>query len=284
MACQGYNDYFDKKIIISVATTGGLHGKDANPNLPEQPEEIAADVRACEEAGASIVHLHARDEDGNDTKSVERFQAVRDAIDDRCDDIIINFTTGGGYPREDRIRPVLEVTSRPEIATIDVGPLNFGKDTVREYCRGQNEEFAERMITNGVKPELEVFHPGHFTEVNHLVENGFLEEPYWVTLILGMQTGTVPTPRNLVNLVDNVPDGAEWQCLAVGKHQLPLTTMAITLGGHVRVGMEDNIYFRKGDLVESNEQLIRRTVRIANELERPVATPEEAREILGLSA
>lgn len=282
MGYEGFRDYYEKEMILTVATTGGLHGKDANPNLPEQPDEIAADVEACEEAGAAMVHLHARDENGDDTKDPERWQMMRDAIDDRCDDIIVNFTTGGGYPREERLRPILETDPRPDVATIDVGPLNFGKETVRDYCRGQNEEFAEAMRDHGVKPELETFSPGHFTEVHHLVDEGYLEEPYWLTLILGMQTGTIPTPRNLLNLVDNIPDGAEWQCLAVGRYQLPLTTMAITLGGHVRVGMEDNVYYRKGELVESNAQLVERTARIADELERPLATPDRAREILGI--
>lgn len=282
MAYQGYRDYFEKPVIVSVATTGGLHGKEANPNLPEQPAEIAADVEACYEAGASIVHLHARDENGKDTKSVDRFQDLYDRIKDRCEDIIVNFTSAGGYPSEERLRPILETEPGPEIATVDVGPVAFGRNTVREYTRELNEEFAEVMRDHGVKPEIEVFNPGHYTEVEHLVESGFLDEPYWCTLILGMQTGTLPRPRNLVNLVDNLPDNAEWQCLAVGKHQLPLTTMAMTMGGHVRVGMEDNVYFRKGEPAESNAQLVRRTVRIADELERPVATPEEARDILDL--
>lgn len=282
MPYEGFQDYFEKPVIVSVATTGGLHGKEANENLPEQPEEIGEQVATCEELGASIVHLHARDEDGNDTKSVERFQAIRDEIDDRCDDIIVNFTTGGGYPREERLAPVLEVEPRPDIATVDIGPLNFGKDTVRHYSRAQNEEFTEKMREVGVKPELEVFSPGHLTEFNHLVEEGYIEEPYWATLILGMQTGTLPNPRNLINLVDNLPDGTEWQCLAVGKYQLPLTTMGMLLGGHVRVGMEDNVYYRKGELAQSNAQLVERTVEIANWLDRPVATPDQARDILDL--
>src|SRR6056297_735437 len=128
MAYSGYEDYFSKEVIISVATTGGHHGKEANPNLPTQPEEVAKDIRACEEAGASMVHLHARGEDDKDTKDVARFQLLRDAIDEHCDDIIVNFTTGGGgiYFREERIAPVLETEPRPEVATIDVGPMNFG--------------------------------------------------------------------------------------------------------------------------------------------------------------
>jgi len=282
MAYQGYSDYFEKPVIISVAPTGGMHGKEANPNLPEQPEEIAEDVRKCEEAGAAIVHIHARDEEGEHTKDVSKFQELRDIIEERCDDIIVNFTTGGGNDREKRIRPVVETEPTPDLATVDLGPLNVRGDTVSINTRVQNEEYVRRMNEHDVKPELEVFGPGHLTEAHHLVDEGMLEEPYWTTLILGMQTGTIPRPRNLLNLVDNLPEGAEWQCMAIGRHQLPLTSMAMTLGGHVRVGMEDNVYYRRGELAESNTQLVERTAAIADRLERPIATPEETREILNL--
>ncbi|SIS20574.1 BKACE family enzyme [Natronorubrum thiooxidans] len=284
MPYSGYQDYFDRKLIISVATTGGHHGKEANPNLPLEPEEIARDIRECEKAGASIVHLHARTDDGETTKDLERYQAMRDAIDEHCDDIIVNFTTGGGgvYSREERIAPILETEPRPEMATVDIGPMNFGQTRTAINPREQNEEYAERMREAGVKPELEIFNPGHIPEMQHLIDEDLLEEPYWCTLILGMQTGTPAHPRNLINLVDNIPDPVEWQALAVGRHQLPLTTMAITLGGHVRVGMEDNIYYRKDELAESNAQLVRRIARIAGELERPIASPAETREMLGI--
>jgi 3-keto-5-aminohexanoate cleavage enzyme len=284
MPYDGFEDYFQKKLILSVATTGGLHGKEANPNLPTDPEEVARDVAACEAAGASMVHLHARDEAGEDTKDVARFQALRDAIDEHCDDIIVNFTTGGGgiYPREERIAPVLETDPRPEVATIDVGPMNFGQTRTAINPREMSEEYAERMREVGVKPEIEVFNQGHVPEFEHLIEEGLLDAPYWATVILGMQTGTPPHPRNLVNLVDNLPPDTEWQALAVGRYQLPLTTMAMIMGGHVRVGMEDNVYYRKGELAESNAQLVRRTARIADELDRPIASPAETREILGL--
>ena len=238
----------------------------------------------CEEAGASMVHLHARDENHEDTKDVARFQALRDAIDDHCDDMIVNFTTGGGgiYSRETRIAPVLETDPRPEVATVDLGPINFGQTRTAENTREQNEEYAERMRDAGVKPELELFNPGHIPEAEHLIEEGLLDEPYWATVIFGMQNGMPPGVGNLVNFVENLPDPVEWQCLAVGRHQLPMTTAAITMGGHVRVGMEDNVYYRKGELAESNAQLVRRTARIADELERDIATPDEARELLGL--
>ncbi|SDN24520.1 3-keto-5-aminohexanoate cleavage enzyme [Halogranum gelatinilyticum] len=284
MPYQGYSDYFDKRLIISVATTGGHQGKEANPNLPEQPEEIARDVAECEEAGASIVHIHARDDDGDGTKDVARFQEIRDAIDAHCDDIIVNFTTGGGgiWSREERIAPILETDPRPEMATVDLGPVNFGQTRTAVNTREQNEEYAEAMLDAGVKPEMELFNPGHIPEMEHLVDLDLLEPPYWCTTIFGMQNGMPAHPRNVFAFADNLPTESEWQVLALGRHQLPLTTTAIAAGGHVRVGMEDNIYYRKGELAKSNAQLVERTARIAAELERPVATPAETRDILGL--
>ena len=282
MPYQGYQDYFQKKMVLTVATTGGLHGKEANPNLPEQPEEVVEDLKECREAGAVMVHLHARDEEGNDTKDVARFQELRDRIAEEIPDMIVCFTGGGSQSREERIRPTVETEPTPDLGTIDLGPLNFGQSRTSINPREQNEEFARRMRENDVKPELEVFHHGQFGEMRHLMDEGLIDPPYWCTLILGMQTGTPPHPQNLVNYVHNLPEESEWQCLGIGRHQLPLTTMAITMGGHVRVGMEDNVYFRRGELAESNAQLVRRTARIADELERPLASPDEAREIIGL--
>ena len=282
MSYNGYEDYFDKEVIVTVATTGGLHGKEANPHLPEQPEEVVTDLKACREAGASVVHLHARDEEGDDTKDVTRFQELRDKINEEIPEMIVCFTSGGRQSREARIRPVVETNPTPELGTIDLGPMNFGDSRTAANPREQNVKFARRMRETGVKPEMEVFHHGQFTEMEHLIEQELLDKPYWCTLILGMQTGAPAHPRNLINYVDNLPAGAEWQCLAIGRHQLPLTTMAMTLGGHVRIGMEDNVYFRKGEPAESNAQLVRRTVNIADELDRPIASPNRARELIGL--
>ena len=282
MPYQGYDDYFQKPVIVSVAPTGGMHGKEANPHLPEQPEEIVEDVKACREAGAAIVHVHAREEDGSATHDPERFQEVVDRIREEVPDILINFTTGGRELGMDRLQPVLEVEPHPDMATVDLGPLNTRGDMISKNTRGQDEEYAKLMRERGVKPELEVFGPGHLTEAHNLVEKGLVDPPYWHTLILGMQTGTIPHPRNLQNMVDNLPENSEWQAMAIGRHQLPLTTLGIVLGGHVRVGMEDNVYYRYGELAESNAQLVRRTVEIAERLERPIASPDEAREILGL--
>lgn len=283
MVYRGYeHDYFEKDVIITVATTSGAHGKDANPNLPLSPEEIAQDVQACEEAGASIAHLHARDEDGRPTKDIDRFRELVETVREYCDDIIINMTSGGQrFSREERIEPVLEI--RPEIASLDLGPLNGGQTRSSIKPRVEHEEYAAEMEERDIKPELEIFNPGQLTELNNLIDKGLLTEPYYCNMIFGMQTGTIPSPRNFTNFVDNLPKESEWTCMAIGRHQLPMTTLGLVHGGHIRVGMEDNVFYRQGELAESNAQLVRRAANLAETLERSVASPARAREIIGLS-
>lgn len=284
MVYQGYvPDHFEKKVILTVATTGGSTSKANNPSLPEQPDEIVEDVRECREAGASIVHLHARNPDGSRTKDLSVFQELMDRIEEECPDIIVNFTSAGRpFSREERIRPIVETRPNPEMASLDMGPLNYGKDGTSTHPRGLQEEFAAAMRECGTKPELELFNPGQLTEVYNLIDQGLLEKPYYCNFIFGMQTGTLPHPRNLQNFVDNMPADTEWTCMAIGRHQLPMTTMGLVLGGHIRVGMEDNVYYRKGELAESNAQLVRRAARLADELGRPIASPDEARAMLNI--
>ncbi|MDZ5810206.1 3-keto-5-aminohexanoate cleavage protein [Halorubrum sp. AD140] len=276
-----YTDYLNgDKIILTVATTGGVHGKDANPNLPEQPEEIAEHVAACEELGAAICHVHGRDEHGENDAG--RLQAVNDAIRDRCDDIIIQNTTGGQSEFDSRVQGIRTDPS-PEMASLDMGPFNRGKHIITEHNRHNIERLAREMREKGIKPELEVFNNGHLNEVYRLIDTGLLEEPYYINLIFGSGTFSIPSPENVMNLVSNLPENSEFNLLATGRHQLPLTTMAPILGGHVRVGMEDNLYLRQGELAESNAQLVERSAAIVDRLDRDLATPDEAREILGMS-
>lgn len=277
-----YADYRERKLIITVATTGSTTSKSHNPNHPEQPEEIVDDVVRCEEAGASIVHLHARDEEGVRTKDPAVFQEIMDGIQERCDDIVVNFSSAGrGFTDEERLRPIMETDPRPEMASLDMGPFNRRDSTV-EHPRSEIVSFAETFREAGVKPELELFSPGQITEMHHVIEEGLVEEPYFCQALFGYQTGTLPHPRNLLNVLDNLPEGTEWSTIGIGKHQLPLTTISMLLGGHVRVGMEDNVYYRKGELAESNAQLVERAARLAEEHGRSVATPAETREMLGL--
>jgi len=274
-----YQDYLDRrKLILTVATTGGVHGKDANPNLPEQPAEIAADVRECEKLGASIVHVHGRDRHGENDP--ERLQAVNDAIRRQCDDIIIQNTTGGQSPYENRIAGI-RTDPPPEMASLDMGPFNRGQHIITEHTRHNIESLAEEMVENGIKPELEVFNNGHLNEAYRLIEKDILDPPYYINIIFGPGTFSIPAPENVLNMVHNLPEETIFNLLATGPHQLPLTTMSILLGGHVRVGMEDNLYADRGELATSNAQLVKRSLGVIESLDRELATPAEARQILG---
>ena len=270
-------------VVVTAALTGGVHGKEANPNIPETPEEIGRAAAACERAGASVVHLHARRPNGERSFETERFQEVNDAIRDATDDVVIQNSTGGtGAPLEAR-RQSLRTDPAPEMASLDMGPLNRYAHLTSENTRHTIDELGREMRERGITPELEVFNNGHLNETYRLLEEDIIEEPPYVNLIFGGGTTSPPHPRNLLNLVDQLPEGSPFNVLGFGTHQLPLTTMAILLGGHVRVGLEDNVYYRRGEPAESNAQLVERIVRVAEELGRPVASAEQAREILGVA-
>jgi 3-keto-5-aminohexanoate cleavage enzyme len=278
-----YEDYLaGEPVVVTVALTGGVHGKEANPNIPETPEEIGAAAAACERAGASVVHLHARRPNGERSFETERFQQINDAVRTATDDVVIQNSTGGtGAPLEKR-RNSLRTDPPPEMASLDMGPLNRYRHLTSENTRHTIEELGREMRERGITPELEVFNNGHLNETYRLLEQDVIEEPPYINLIFGGGTTSPPSPQNLLNLVDGLPEGSPFNVLGFGPHQLPLTTMAILLGGHVRVGLEDNVYYRRGEPAESNAQLVERTVRVAEELGRPPATTEQAREILGL--
>jgi 3-keto-5-aminohexanoate cleavage enzyme len=283
MSAAGYESYLaGDPLVVTVALTGGVHGKEANPAIPESPAEIAEAAAACERAGASVLHLHARRPNGERSFDTERFQAVNDAVREATDDVILQNSTGGtGAPLEVR-RNSLRTDPAPDMASLDMGPLNRYDRLTSENTRDTIDELAHEMDERGIVPELEVFNNGHLNETFRLLDEGLVREAPYVNLIFGGGTLTPPDPRNLLNLVDQLPEGSPWNVLGFGPHQVPLTTMAILLGGHVRVGLEDNVYYRSGELAESNAQLVERTVRIAEELGRPVATTDEARGILGL--
>lgn len=280
---MSYNTYLDgEPVIITAALTGGVHGKETTPNLPETPEEIGRAAAAAEEAGAAVVHLHARRPNGERSFATECFEEIDDAVRRYADDVIIQHSTGGtGAPAENRHLP-LRTDPPPEMASLDMGPLNRYDYLTSENTRAMVDALYEEMQDRGIKPELEVFNDGHLNEVHGLLERQKLAKPVYATLIFGGGTLTRPRPRNLLNAIDNLPEGAHFNTLGFGPHQLPFATMGILFGGHVRVGLEDNIYYRRGELAESNAQLVERVVRVADELNREVATPEQARDILGL--
>ena len=278
-----YDDYLaGDPVIVTAALTGGVHGKEANPNLPETPAEIGRAAAAAEAAGASVVHLHARTPNGERAFSTERFQAVTEAVRERADDVVVQHSTGGtGAPDDARHQP-LRTDPPPEMASLDMGPLNRYQHMTSENTRALVDSLLAEMHDRGIKPELEVFNDGHLNEVHGLLERAALADPVYATLIFGGGTLTPPRPGNLLNAVRNLPDGAAFNTLGFGRHQLAFATLGILVGGHVRVGLEDNVYYDRGELAESNAQLVERVATIAETLGRPVATPDQAREILDL--
>jgi 3-keto-5-aminohexanoate cleavage enzyme len=268
-----------EKLIITAALTGAETTKEQNPNLPVTPQEIADAAYEAEQAGASIIHLHVRDRDGRPTQSVETFRQTISLIQKKCR-AIIQVSTGGavGMTAEERIAPI---SLKPEMATLTTGTVNFGDGVFLnppEYI----EHFAQKMKENGVKPEIEVFEAGMIKNALALVKKGLIQMPLHFDFVMGVPGGIPGEPRDLVYLVESIPAGSTWTVAGIGRYELTLGAMAIIMGGHVRVGFEDNIYYKKGELAESNAQLVERIVRLAGEFGREVATPDEARAILGI--
>lgn len=274
------------KIIITVAQTGGVHNKSINPNLPEQPEEIAQSTYECYNEGAAIVHIHARDKNGMVTGDPKVYEEIHRLIRDRCD-VIIQDTTGGGYNLsiEERLK---SLKANPEMASLNMGTLmrisGPGAGMPFVNTTSEIERFAKEMLNRGIKPEMEVYNHAMYRDVNNLIEKGLVEKPYYINLVLGQghQGAVAASPQYLMSLLEFLPPDSIFNVCAIGRAQLPLTTMAVILGGNIRVGMEDNIYYRRGELAKSNGQLVARSVRIARQLNLDIASPDEAREMLGL--
>lgn len=268
-----------EKLIITAALTGGEVTREQQPNLPLTPDEIAEAAYECYKAGVSIVHVHARDKKGNPTQDYETNKIIAEKIAEKCN-VIFEPSTGGSiwHSFEERMQP-LELN--PEIATLDAGTCNFGDGVFMnspEYIHNFAVEFQKR----GIKPEFEIFERGMIENVNRLVKNGLVQEPLYFNFVLGVPGAMQGSINDLTFLVNNVPPNSIWTVAGVGRYQLPLAAHAIAMGGHVRIGFEDNIYYLKGQLAESNAQIAERVVRIAKEMGREIATPDETREILGI--
>jgi 3-keto-5-aminohexanoate cleavage enzyme len=266
-------------LIITVAPVGAELTPDQTPHLATTPQALGEVARTCREAGASIIHVHCRNDDGTNTHDVGRFKQAYDAIRAQSD-LIVQFSTGGaiGMTPEERAS-VLQL--RPEMATLTCGTVNFGDDVFENsfpIMRG----ILTKMLEFGVRPELEIFDKGHLSNARRLEKEGLLTFPQHVDFVLGVPGGLDATVQNLADLVDALPAGCTWSVAGIGRMQLPMAMAALAMGGHVRVGLEDNIYYSKGRLA-TNAELVARVVRLANELGRPVATPDEARGILGIA-
>ena len=273
------------KVIITVAQTGALVNKEMNPNVPEQPEEIIKSAEECREAGAAVVHVHARDKDGQNTSDPAVFKQIKDGIRAKTD-LVIQFSTGGGpnLTQEQRIE-CLE--AEPELASLNMGTMmrtsGQYKGVAWSNMPDEIEYYLQRMLDKGIKPEMEIYNLAMFREVNDLIKKGLVKPPFYINLVLGMryQGACDSTPKILTTLLDHMPDGAYFNSTNIGPAQNPMSTMAMIMGGGIRVGLEDNIYYSKGRLA-SNVELVQRAVRIARELGKEPATPDEAREILGI--
>ncbi|MGA8532886.1 MAG: 3-keto-5-aminohexanoate cleavage protein [Candidatus Tumulicola sp.] len=266
-------------LIVTCAPVGAEITLDQTPYLPYTPQLLGETASAVREAGGSIIHVHCRNDDGSNTHDVARFRAAYESIRAHSD-LIVQFSTGGaiGMTPEERAS-VLQL--RPEMATLTCGSVNFGDDIFENsfpIMRG----ILAKMHEFGVRPELEIFDKGHLANARRLAREGLLTFPQHVDLVLGVPGALEATVPNLCELVADVPPGCTWSVAGVGRRQLPMAMAAIAMGGHVRVGLEDNLYYSKGRLAR-NEELVARVARIAREAGRPVATPDQAREILGLS-
>jgi 3-keto-5-aminohexanoate cleavage enzyme len=266
-------------LIITCAPVGAEVRPDQTPYLPYTPDLLGETARAVREAGASIVHVHCRNDDGTNTHSLERFRQAYDAIRAQSD-LIVQFSTGGAIGMTPHERSsVLEL--RPEMATLTCGSVNFGDDIFENsfpIMRG----ILKKMNEFGVRPELEIFDKGHIANARRLARERLLSFPQHVDLVLGVPGGLEATVANLADLVENLPDGCTWSVAGIGRQQLPMAMVAIVMGGHVRVGLEDNLHYSRGRLAR-NEELVARVARIAAEAGRPVATPNQARKLLGLA-
>ena len=299
------------KAIVTAAVTGAIHTPSMSPYLPITPKQIAEHaIRACE-AGAAVVHIHVRDpETGQPASDMNYFREVLTAVKSKCN-VIINTTTGGGIAMTTAERLKVIPTLKPELASFNAGSMNFGlfdvpermkikewkypwerpylemtKNTIFSNTFKSLEEFAQTFAENGTKPEAEIYDTGMINTVAYLVNQGLLGKPVYLQFVLGIMGGMPATIQNLVFLYEtarhNFGDEFVWSVCAAGRDQLPICTCALTMGGNVRVGMEDSLYAGKGVMAKSSADQVEKIVRIARELSIDIATPDEARQILGL--
>lgn len=269
-----------EKVIISAALTGAVTPKDINPHIPLTPQEIADDAYECWKAGAAVVHLHMRDDQGQGTMDKEKFKEAVALIKDKCD-VVINLTTSGDNRASDEDRMAHLIELKPEMASFDAGTFNWMPLGVFMNSPQFLEKLAKVMLENGIKPELEIFDSGMIHNTEYYLKKGLLASPPHYQFVLGVLGGAMATVDNLVYLRNLIPQGATWSAFGVGKAHLPILYATISLGGHVRVGLEDNVYYAK-DRLASNVDLVERAARLIKEANKEVATPDEARKILGL--
>jgi 3-keto-5-aminohexanoate cleavage enzyme len=272
------------KVIITAAVTGSRPTKEMNPAVPYTPEEIAQAAIECCSVGAAIAHIHVRDpQTGAPDFKIQYFQEVMERIRAECD-MLINLTTSGYHLHgpdtiEQRLGPI---ALQPEICSLDIGSVNF-VDGAFVNPPEWGKAAAERMREHEVKPEIEVFDVGHLYQALDFIEENLIEAPPYFQLCMGIKWGIEATPEDFLFMQSKLPIEARWSVLGIGNSQFPMITLGVLYGGHIRVGFEDNLYLRKGVLAKSNAQFVAAAVDLVESLQREVATPAEAREILGIS-
>ena len=278
------------KLIICVAPCGSFLTKEANPNMPIQPDEIAEEVYRSWNEGASLTHIHARDINGKATSSPEVFREINQRIREKGCDIIVDFSTSPGREPKSNVNDGFSVLEAgPEMASVDIGVVVFmqgGEERIMPWTRSFDEKLTKAMIEKGIKPEFELYGPDGIIELNYLLENTPLTKPYWIDLALDMQrtaqSATPFTPKNLMYITEQLPSDSMFMTMGVGSTETPAAVQSILLGGHARVGFEDNLYYSRGVLAKSNAELVARIARIGSDLGRTIATPDEARQLLGI--
>lgn len=281
----------NSKTIITAALTGVLTTRKQSPAIPYTAEEIAEEGRRSVEAGAAILHIHARNDDGTPAYDVESYRKIQVEVRKRCPDVIINFSTGAmGIPREERVAHISEL--RPDMAALNMGSMNYAIYSAKQKQFYHDHVFAnpfrdirfflEAMNEAGTRPEMECFDTGHINNARPLIDQGTLKPPFQYSLIMGVLGGIPATTENLVHQVGSLPAGAFWQVIGISLEQWPMVAAAVTLGGNIRVGLEDNLYLAKGRMANSNGECVDKAARMVRDIGAEVATIAEARAQLKL--
>ncbi len=276
---KGKTKILMEKLIITCAICGAEVMKEHNEYVPYTIEEIVREAKTAYEAGASIIHLHVRNDDGTPTQDIGRFSEAINAIKEACPDVIVQPSTGGavGMSNDERLQPT---KLYPEMCTLDCGSVNFGGDEVFINTENDIIYFAEKIYSKMIYPELECFGKMHVDQVLRLYKKGIIKAPMHFSFVLGVNGGQNGEERDFLFLKDSIPNDATYSVAGIGRYEFTLAELAIKHGGHVRVGLEDNIYLEKGVLAQGNQELVKKVVEIAKKYNREIATPDETRTIL----
>jgi uncharacterized protein (DUF849 family) len=286
---------FEDPVVISCSISGVIANREQCPAIPYTPEEYAAEARRAVDEGASQIHIHARKPDGTPSYEVEDFRAITEAILAEVGDVIVNYSTGAiGIPIEKRIEYLREC--KPDVAALNMSSMNYAKYSPRrkdfvfkavfENSFDTIIEFLTGMRELAIKPEHECFDAGHVANLDPLIDMGLLEPPLQISLVMGVNGGIRPTPRNVTAMSDQIPGGPQganqWQVIGISRDQWKLLASSLVLGGNVRAGVEDNLYLPDGEMAKSNGELIAKARQMAEDVGRRAATVAEARELLGV--